>query len=57
MPTSGCSWTANKQNQLSEKQLMNSVLSYTNSSVRNLAVFDLNRSSSQYAKSVARLEN
>jgi flagellin len=34
---------------------MNSVISYTNSSVRNLAVFDLNRSSSQYAKSVARI--
>ncbi len=33
---------------------MNSVVSYTNSSVRNLAVFDLNRSSSQHAKSVAR---
>ncbi len=34
---------------------MNSVLSYTNSSVRNLAVFDLNRSSSQHAESVARI--
>ena len=34
---------------------MNSVVSYTNSSVRNQAVFDLNRSSGQYAKSVARI--
>ena len=34
---------------------MNSVVSYINSSVRNLAVFDLNRSSGQYAKSVAKI--
>ena len=34
---------------------MNSVVSYINSSVRNLAVFDLNRSSGQHAKSVERI--
>jgi flagellin len=34
---------------------MNSVVSYINSSVRNLAVFDLNRSSGQDAKSVAKI--
>ncbi len=34
---------------------MNSVLSYTSSVVRNQAVFDLNRTSGQYAKSVARI--
>ena len=34
---------------------MNSVISYTNSAVRNQAVFDLNRSSGQHAKSVARI--
>jgi flagellin len=34
---------------------MNSVVSYINSSVRNLAVFDLNRYSGQHAKSVERI--
>ena len=34
---------------------MNTVISYTSNAVRNQAVFDLNRSSGQYAKSVARI--